>query len=144
MTALVFVDTNVLLYAVDNADVAKQRAALGWREALWKSRLGRISYHVLQEFYVNAVAKRQHTRDEARAEIRDLIEWNPIATTPELLEDAWRIQDRYKISFWDAAIVAAAGIASCRYLLTEDLQEGCSMNGVVVVNPFEHPPADFT
>src|SRR5271169_362180 len=140
MTALVFVDTNVLLYAIDDADVAKQRAALGWREALWKSRLGRISYQVLQEFYANAVAKRQHTRDGARNEIRDLSEWSPVAATPELLEDAWRIQDRYKISFWDAAIVAAAGIASCKYLLTEDLQDGCSMNGIVVVNPFKHLP----
>jgi predicted nucleic acid-binding protein len=57
MTAPVFVDTNVLLYAVDTADAEKHRAASAWRLELWKSRRGRLSYQVLQEFYVQALRK---------------------------------------------------------------------------------------
>src|SRR5580692_603204 len=51
MTAPVFVDTNVFLYALDPFDLKKQEAARMWREELWKSRLGRISFQVLREFY---------------------------------------------------------------------------------------------
>jgi predicted nucleic acid-binding protein len=50
MTATVFVDTSVFLYAFDRADLKKQEPALAWREELWKSRRGRISFQVLQEF----------------------------------------------------------------------------------------------
>jgi predicted nucleic acid-binding protein len=57
-----------------------------------------------------------------------------------LLEQGWRIQDRYRLSFWDALIVAAARAASCRYLLTEDLQADQDLDGVVVVNPFLRDP----
>ncbi len=52
MSVLIFVDTNVLIYALDEADPKKQEAARVWRADLWKSRRGRISYQVLQEFYV--------------------------------------------------------------------------------------------
>src|SRR5258708_2457294 len=56
--SLVFVDSNVFLYAVDEADLEKQHAARHWRAELWKSRRGRVSFQVLGEFYVNAVRKR--------------------------------------------------------------------------------------
>jgi len=48
MTAPVFVDTNVFIYALDEADLEKQRSARAWRTELWKTGLGRISYQVLQ------------------------------------------------------------------------------------------------
>jgi len=56
------------------------------------------------------------------------------------LERSWRIQERYQLSFWDALVVAAAKAASCRYLLTEDLQAGQDLDGLVVVNPFLDDP----
>ena len=55
MTANIFVDTNVLIYAVDQADLRKQQAAQAWREWLWETNRGRISFQVLQEFYVTAI-----------------------------------------------------------------------------------------
>ena len=64
MTAPVFVDTNVLIYAVDRGNLKKQQAAWAWRTELWKSHRGRISFQVLQEFYVNA-AQRWRTTDLA-------------------------------------------------------------------------------
>jgi predicted nucleic acid-binding protein len=137
----VFVDSNVLLYAVDEADPDKQRVARNWRAELWKSRRGRVSFQVLGEFYVNAVRKRPAAREEARAEVRDLLAWNPVVADAALLERGWKIQDRYQLSYWDALIVAAAKAASCRYLLTEDLQAGQRLDGIEVVNPFLRAPA---
>lgn len=138
--SLVFVDSNVLLYAVDDTDLNKQQAAREWRAELWKSRRGRISFQVLSEFYVNAVRKLPAAREEARAEVRDLLAWNPVVAEEALLERGWKIQDRYRLSYWDALIVAAAKAASCRYLLTEDLQAGQALDGIEVVNPFLRTP----
>jgi predicted nucleic acid-binding protein len=136
----IFVDSNVFLYALDAADPKKQQAAQHWRAELWKSRRGRISFQVLGEFYVNAVRKRPAARDEARAEVRDLLAWNPVMADAALLEQGWRIQDRYQLSYWHAMIVAAARASVCRYLLTEDLQPGQKLDGVEVVNPFLRGP----
>jgi predicted nucleic acid-binding protein len=136
----VFVDSNVLLYAVDEADPDKQRVARNWRAELWKSRRGRVSFQVLGEFFVNAVRKQAAAREEARAEVRDLLAWNPVVTDAALLERGWKLQDRYRLSYWDALIVAAAKVALCRYLLTEDLQSGQQLDGIEVVNPFLRSP----
>jgi predicted nucleic acid-binding protein len=140
MTALVFVDTNVLIYALDPADPTKQRAAQTWRANLWNSESGRISFQVLQEFYVKAVQKWPTAREQARAEVRDLLSWRPLAVSSDLLHRAWQVQDRYQISFWDALIVAAAKTLGCGYLLSEDLQPDQSLDGVMVVNPFLRDP----
>ncbi|ERR1700722_7426795 len=140
MTAPVFVDSNVFLYAMDKADPRKQQAARNWRAELWKNRMGRISFQVLHEFYVNAVRQLPGARVEARAEVRDLLAWNPLTADAALLEQGWKIQDRYKLSYWDALIVAAAQALSCGYLLTEDLQTGQNFDGVEVLNPFLREP----
>jgi predicted nucleic acid-binding protein len=144
MTALVFVDTNVLLYALDHADLKKQAAARVWRAELWKNRLGRISFQVLQEFYVKATQKWPETRDEVRAEIKDLLAWQPVAIEAAILERGWKLQDRFQLSFWDALIVAAAKSTGCGYLLTEDLQTGQELDGVLVINPFFIDPASLS
>ena len=140
MTEPIFVDSNILLYAIDKADPSKQKAARNWQNVLWKCRLGRLSFQVLSEFYVNAVRIRSNASEEAREEIRDLLAWEPVAIDAALLELGWKIQDRYRISFWDSLIVAASKTASCRYLLTEDLQAGQDFDGVKVLNPFLTDP----
>src|SRR5207302_10811962 len=140
MTAAIFVDTNVLLYAIDHADQRKQTAARLWRDALWKSRLGRISFQVLEEFYVQVMKKWPNAREAARGEIRDLLTWQPVEIRGEILERAWRLQDRFQLSFWDALIVAAAQSSSCRYLLTEDLQHDQEIDGLRIVSPFACEP----
>jgi predicted nucleic acid-binding protein len=143
MTAPVFVDTNVFLYALDRADLKKQLAARAWREELWKNRLGRISFQVLQEFYVKATRKWPEGREEARAEVKDLLEWGPVAVDAAILERGWKLQDRYQLSYWDALIVAAAKSAGCRYLLTEDLQTNQDLDGIMVISPFLTEPASL-
>jgi predicted nucleic acid-binding protein len=143
MTALVFVDTNVLIYAVDTASKEKQEAASRWRAELWKSRLGRTSYQVLQEFYVQALRKNPKQAELAQAEVRDLVAWNPLPVDAAVIETAWGLQERFSLSFWDALIVAAAQALECRFLLTEDLSHGQDFDGVRVVNPFRVAPGDL-
>ena len=142
-TVPVFVDTNVLIYALDQADPRKQAAAATWRAELWKSHAGRISYQVLQEFYAKVCHKWPAATDAARAEVRDLLAWRPLPVSAALLEQSWKLQDRYRLSFWDAMIAAAAKATGCRYLLTEDLQAGQSLDGVVVLSPFSNSPESF-
>jgi predicted nucleic acid-binding protein len=97
-----------------------------------------VSAQVLHEFYVVATRKLvvPVAREIARAEVRQLTAWHPIATTLELREMAWSLEDRFSLSWWDAMIVAAAQESRCSALLTEDLQDGMEFDGVRVVNPF--------
>ena len=143
MTAPVFVDTNVLLYAVDTTEAEKHRAASAWRTELWKSRRGRLSHQVLQEFYVQAVRKNPKAADAAEAEVRDLFAWDPVVVDAPVIEEAWRLRKRFDLSFWDALIVGAAKAAGCLYLLTEDLSHGQDLDGVRVVSPFRVAPPDL-
>ena len=143
MSELVFVDTNVFLYAMDTATPAKQAAASAWRAELWKTARGRTSFQILQEFYANAVQKWPKALDSARAEVRNLMAWHPVTVGRGTLLESWNIQDRYRLSFWDSLIVAAAKISSCRFLLTEDLQHGQDLDGIVVINPFRVDPASL-
>ncbi|MGO9085377.1 MAG: PIN domain-containing protein [Candidatus Sulfotelmatobacter sp.] len=144
MTALVFVDSNVLIYAMDEGNPKKHEAAKLWRSELWKSRRGRVSFQVLQEFYANIARRWPEASEQARAEIRNLLAWKPVVMNAEILEHGWKVQDRYKLSFWDSLIVAAAKAASCRFLLTEDLQADQDFDGVVVLNPFRRGPSEIS
>jgi predicted nucleic acid-binding protein len=140
MTGPIFVDTNVFIYAVDLADPQKQQVAKSWISGLWTSRRGRLSLQVIHEFYVKVCQTSLSARDQARAEARELFAWRPVAMNTTLVEHAWKLQDRYQLSFWDALIVAAARSAACTFLLTEDLQSGQDFDGLLVVNPFTTDP----
>lgn len=141
MTARVFVDSNVLIYARELSDPKKQKAAEAWLAELWRSGAGRISYQVLQEFYVTVLRKVPSTRDHVRADVRDFLAWRPVPVSASIIEAAWKLQDRFQLSFRDALIVSAAKATSCKYLLTEDLQAGQDLGGILVINPFTTDPA---
>ena len=142
MTATVFVDTNVLVYSRDASEPQKQEQALAWMTHLWQTRTGRLSFQVLQEFYVTVTTKLDPGMDarHARREVRSLLPWRPVPVDSQVIEGAWATQDRYKLSWWDSLIVSAAQVADCQYLLTEDLRSGQKFGAVQVVNPFHHPP----
>jgi len=132
-----FVDTNILLYRVstDPAESDKQAVA---SQILDHDDL-RSSVQVLQEFYVQAT---RLSRSEAlrHEEAIALIEsWNrfPIQeTTVALLDAALVAKNRWKLSYWDAAIIEAARLSRCDIVLSEDLNHGQSFDGVRVQNPF--------
>lgn len=138
MSDKVFVDTNVLLYARDVSQPARQPVAWRWLETLWRERRGCLSFQVLQEYYVNVTQKLRPglPPSEARRDVRDLLAWDPVKTDGALLEYAWSLADRYGFSWWDAHIVAAARLADCAVLLSEDMQHGLDVNGTRIVNPF--------
>lgn len=110
--------------------------------SLWRSRTGRLSHQVLQEYYVTVTRTLRPGLPAAvaREDVRSLLQWNPISSDAALLERAWQIEDASRLSFWDALIVAAAVTARASVLLTEDLQEGAEFDGVLVVNPFHADP----
>ena len=142
MTAPVFVDTNVLVYALDAAAGDKHHQARTWMLALWQSGRGRVSTQVLQEFYVTVTRKLKPglAREAAQIEARALYSWAPVEVTTAVLDRAWHIESRFQLSWWDALIVAAAQSAQCALLLTEDLQHGQMFDGVQVINPFRTTP----
>lgn len=140
MTATVFVDTNVLIYTREAGDPARQQRALLWMEGLWAGKNGRVSFQVLHEYFAKLFRKCPDLQEQVRADIRDLLSWRPVSLDAAILESAWKIQDRYRLSFRDALIVAAARASSCRWLLTEDLQADQTIDGVIVVNPFQRTP----
>ncbi len=138
MTHLVFVDSNVLIYARDRGTPSKQARAVEWLAHLWREGLGRTSTQVLSEFYVNVTRKIANpvTPDEAWQEVNAFFAWRPLPIDPALLARAREIERRWRLSWWDSMIVAAAQLQSCSILLTEDLQDGAVFDGVTVRNPF--------
>ena len=133
---LAFVDTNVLLYAAstDPSEAGKRTEA---RRVLSDEAFA-FSVQVAQEFFVNATRKLTPALSSADA-LAFLKGINPatvVAIDYELFEEATKIQQRFQISYWDAAIVAAAKRVNCGTLYSEDLSEGQSYGGVRVVNPF--------
>ncbi len=145
MTALVFVDTNVHLYAKDARDLPKQIRANEWLSWCWSQRAGRISTQVLNEFYNNAITKFRNavTVEKAREQVRILQLWQPPHLDTYAVEGAWVIQDRFKLSYWDALIVSSAQQQGCNYLLSEDMQHLQRYETVEVINPFLMSPTEL-
>ena len=129
-------DTNVLIYAFSKAsgDVAKTRIARDWvnRED-WG-----VTLQVLQEFYVNAVrTPHQLGHDDALAMIEEIASSRPVAVIDiPLMRHALQLKSRYRISYWDAAVVAGARRLGASVLVSEDLAHGQDYGGVRVLNPF--------
>ena len=76
--------------------------------------------------------------------MRALSAWQSVPLGEQVFDQAWHLQDRYGLSFWDALIVGAARVCERAYVLTEDLQDGQELAGVRVVNPFLHGPGELT
>jgi predicted nucleic acid-binding protein len=142
MSERVFVDTNVLVYVRDSTDEEKQRRAAEWMGALWQTRSGRLSVQVLQEYYVTVTSKLDPPRtvEDARDDVIALSAWKPITPDLELLERAWDVQDRFAFSWWDSLIVGAGLQGGCRFLLSEDLQDGQRVDGLTIISPFTNHP----
>ncbi len=138
MSAPVFVDTNILLYARDAAEPAKQPIASEWLAWLWRERLGRTSTQVLSEYYVNVTRKLKPGLPPAEAweDVKALLAWRPQPVDAALLRQARDIERDWKLGWWDSLIVAAAQAQGCETLLTEDLQGGATIGGVNIRNPF--------
>lgn len=145
MTGPIFVDTNVLVYDRDERDAGKHASAQAWLRQLWRSPgLGVVSGQVLGEFYWTVTKKLSPGMpvEQARRYARTLLAWTFVPIDQSAIGEAWSVQDRFGFSFWDALVVASARLGRCRVLLSEDLQDGQDLDGLVVVNPFAHDPGE--
>jgi predicted nucleic acid-binding protein len=137
MTGPRFVDTNILLYSIsrDPAETHKQAIAV---ELLETDDIV-LSVQVLQEFYVQATRVTRPdpiAHDIAAGLVRTWMRFNIQEITLPVMLGALEIKANYKLSYWDAAIVAAARALGCRELLTEDMSHGREIEGMTIINPF--------
>jgi predicted nucleic acid-binding protein len=132
-----FIDTNVLIYAYDVDARTKHDVARNVLRELWTERTGALSTQVLQEFYVNVTRKIPRPLPEASARliVDSYMAWC-VDTTPGEISAAFAIEDSAKIGFWDALIVASAIKARAARILSEDLNPGQRISGVIIENPF--------
>ena len=137
MNGLRFLDTNILLYSIsrDPAEAPKREIAI----ALLDTENIALSVQVLQEFYVQAT---RATRPDALAHeiaVGLVHTWRRFKVqdiTIPVMIDGLEIKATYGLSYWDAAIVAAARALGCRQLLSEDIGHGREIEGVQINNPF--------
>ena len=133
-----FLDTNVLLYAAahqaDPADEPKHDIAL----QIVRDGDFVISAQVLQEFYANAVKLKPKplTAEAAQAWVEALAEMDCVAIDERLVKEGIALSRRFKTSYWDGAIIAAAHAAGVEAVYTEDLNDGQTYGEVTVINPF--------
>jgi predicted nucleic acid-binding protein len=135
MTGRCFVDANVFVYIRDSRDRAKQARANAWHEHLWREHQGRTSMQVLSEYYVNARRLGGVAADLWKS-VERYFAWNPQPIDEPLLRRAHEVEQRWRLSWWDSMVVAAAQLQDCPVLLTEDLQDGGVYGTVTVRSPF--------
>jgi predicted nucleic acid-binding protein len=134
-----FLDTNIFIYSFDRGAVAKSRRASQLIRTALKTRKGITSYQVVQEF-LNVALQRfapPMRTDEAEQYLSTI--FRPllgIHSSPVLYLEALHLQSRYRLSWYDSLIVAAALQAQCKLLLTEDLQHGQRFGDLRIENPF--------
>lgn len=134
---MTFVDTNVLLYAASK-DPREARKAEAARAVLDRPDLA-LSIQVLQEFYVQATRTTRRdrlTHKQAASLVEAWLRFIVQDVTLPLMLAALQAAARYRLSYWDAAIIEAARLAGCRTVLSEDLADGRDFDGVRVENPF--------
>lgn len=133
-----FVDSNILVYAYDRTASGKFDRARGLIEQLWEGGNGVLSTQVLGEFYVTVTAKIPNPikpRD-ARQIISDLGTWTvAVLEIPDIVR-ASEIAERYRLSFWDGLVLAAAHKEEVITVWSEDLSHGQEYDGITVRNPF--------
>lgn len=141
MNAEVFVDTNILLYTVDEdpASASKRQRA----QQLLLSEPWGWSIQVAADFFVNAISPKRPFRldsADAAALVDTWLAYPTLPLTADLVRAAIQLHQRFQLGYWDAAIVAAAKQLGCRTLYSEDLNAGQDYDGVTVVNPFAAAP----
>jgi predicted nucleic acid-binding protein len=139
--ARVFVDTNVLLYVHDRNEQQKAAQALSWLRALTEQQIGQINLQVLNELSHVLLRKKWFQSPQVVFSIVDdfatlgdgSVGWTEIALARVL-------HHRLSYSWWDCLLLAAAIELGCTHFLSEDLQDGQSINGLTIVDPFAHSP----
>jgi predicted nucleic acid-binding protein len=134
-----FVDTNILLYAACGASDFPVKYEGAWK--IIADGTYALSGQVLSEFYVNAQKSKNgqvpFSQSEAAGWIHRLSLLPVVSIDHLVVQQAVGYSQRYMISYWDAALVAAAEVIRAPILYTEDLNHGQKYGSVTVINPFK-------
>jgi predicted nucleic acid-binding protein len=133
----IFLDANILIYAVDSRDEAKQNKALDLFNRCMLDGTGVISTQVMQEYASVALGKLRRDIDLVVAEVTLLESLEVVQITPALIRRALELHARYGIHSWNASILAAAEVARCTRLWSEDFAPGSTYGLLRVENPLE-------
>ena len=137
MNAEVFVDTNVFLYAISDRPEESPKTERA-RELLLSEKWG-WSVQVAGEFFHTATSPKRQFQISSAEAVEYVKTWLNFPTAPlypSTILEALDIQRRFQLSYWDAAIIAAARQLGCHTLYSEDLQHAQDYDGVKVANPF--------
>src|ERR1700682_147064 len=141
----VALDTNVLAYAEGVNGAKKKTEALELLEHLAGPSV-LLPVQILGELFQLLVRKLNRAPSQARTAIlgwRDA--YGLIETSEGVVIAAAELAATHRLSIWDGVVMSAAAEGGCRLLLSEDLQDGFTWNGVTVTNPFlspRHPVLD--
>ena len=132
----IFIDTNILVYTLDQKNLEKQDKARKIVKKVVESHQAVISTQVIQEFYVVASNKLKADPIVVKNIIHNFHNVEIVNNDLDLIEQAIDIGILSQLSFWDSLIIAAAEKANCEYVLSEDLNSGQNYRGIKVLNPF--------
>ena len=137
MTGRVFVDTNILIYALDPADPAKRQVSADMLRQTISSRTLTLSPQSLNEAYrVLCQRRRLVPVSAARGYIKTLAPWAIAPLDAATTLRAFDVEDETGYSWWDSLMLAAALRAGCRLFVSEDLSHGRDVSGMRIANPF--------
>ena len=138
MSDKVFLDSNILIYTVDESDLQKQQKARLLITTLNKQKNAHISTQTLQEFYNVITRKLFCPKEKAKEFIENYSQLFPVHnnTVFDILH-AIEISIKTQFSFWDSLIISAAISEDCNILYSEDLNDGQIVEGVTIINPFK-------
>jgi predicted nucleic acid-binding protein len=140
MSVRSFFDTNILAYADDAADPAKQKAAIELVARHRRAGTGVLSLQVLQEYFVTATKKLHIDPAVVRRKVELLAEFDVVAPDVHDLLAAIDLHRLHGFSFWDALVIQTARQSGCVVLFSEDMQHQQEIDGVRIVNPFRANP----
>lgn len=134
-----FLDTNVFVYSFDSAAREKSRRATTLIREAVATRRGIVSYQVVQEFFNVALKRFAQPMSHADAEQYLGTVFRPLLalhSSVALYQEALALNQRYRLNWFDALIVAAALAGECDVLYSEDLRHGQKFGELLVENPF--------
>jgi predicted nucleic acid-binding protein len=144
MSGRFFLDTNIFVYTFDARAPAKAATATDLVKRAIKTKIGVVSYQVVQEFFNVALHRFDSPMTAAEADQYLAATFRPLLavhTSPALFSDALRLGSKFRLAWYDSLIVAAAIEAQCDVLYSEDLRHGQRLESVTVTNPFDTEPA---
>jgi len=132
----IFIDTNILVYTLDQKNIEKRDMARKTVKKVVESHQPVISTQVIKEFYVVASSKLKADPIVVKNIIHNFHNMEIVNNDLDLIEQAIDISILSQLSFWDSLIIAAAEKANCEYVLSEDLNSGQTYRGIKLLNPF--------